>query len=134
MRSVHPAPQPPAIDSSAVAPSGHPWHAWVAGVIYLACLAAFVGDLTHDITWAYGVLYIPLVCTAVFYRDPDTVWWLAAIAITLVILGCMFPVVDFGIRSLVNRALPICAILTAAALVRLARSMRDRLEQVTLRA
>jgi len=119
---------------SIVAPSSHAWHAWVAGIIYLACTIAFIGDLTHDVTWAYGVLYVPLVCTAVFYRDPDTVWWLAVIAIAMVVLGCLFPVMDFSVPSLVSRALSIAAILTAAALVRLARSMRDRLEQETLRA
>ena len=135
VRTVNSVPQPRANDSSIAAPlPGHPWHGWVAGVIYLACAFAFVGDLTHDLTWAYGVLYIPLVCTAVFYRSPHCVWWLAAIAITMVVVGSLFPDPDFGHASLVSRTLSIAAILTSAALVRLARSMRDLLERQTLGA
>ena len=136
MRTVNSVPQPRANDSSIAAPlPGHPWHGWVAGVIYLACAFAFVGDLTHDLTWAYGVLYIPLVCTAVFYRNPHCVWWLAAIAITMVVVGSLLP--GPGFRPCVAGAaatLSIAAILTSAALVRLARSMRDLLAQQTLGA
>jgi signal transduction histidine kinase len=115
-------------------PPGHTWHAWAAGAIYVACAFAFIGDLTNDITWAYGVLYIPLVCTAVFYRRPHCVWWLAAIGVTMVVLGGLFPEPDFGHASMANMTLSIAAILISAALVRLARSMRDSLEHQTLGA
>ena len=110
------------------------WHVWLAGFIYLACTAAFIGDLTHDITWAYGVLYVPLVCTAVFFRNPHCVWWLAAIASAMIVLGSMFPVMDVSAIMVVHRLLSIAAILTSAVLVRLARTMRDLLERQTLGA
>ncbi len=139
MRSVSPAPRPrttrpPAIDSSVGALPDLAWRSWVTSIVYLTCAVAFIGDLTHDVTWAFGVVYIPLVCTAIFYRDPRHAWWLAAIAIAMVVLGWCFPVVDFGISSLVDRLLSIVAILTTAALVHLARNMQDRLERQTLRA
>jgi hypothetical protein len=38
----------------------------------------------------YGVVYVPQVCTAAFLRNPHCVWWLAAIAIAMVLLGCIF--------------------------------------------
>ncbi|HVC62791.1 MAG TPA: HAMP domain-containing sensor histidine kinase [Acetobacteraceae bacterium] len=122
------------MDSSVVALPYHPWRGWFAGIIYVACAVAFMADLAYNITWAFGVLYIPLVCTAVLYRNPRCVWWLAASAIAMVVLGCFFPVANFAIASLMNRALSIAAILTTAALVRLARSMQDRLAWQTLRA
>ncbi len=53
---------------------------------------------------------------------------------TMVVLGWWFPVMHFDAASLGSRALAATAILTAAGLVRLARSMRDRLEQKSLRA
>lgn len=134
MRSLHRAPQRIATDGGTVGPPGRAWHGWVSGIIYFACGAAFVGDLAYDIPWAFGVLYIPMVCTAVLHRDPHCVWWLAAIAIAMVVVGCFFPVANFGTTSTANRFLSIIAILTTAALVRLARSTRDRLEQQTLRA
>ena len=134
VRSVHPASQLPAADSRFGVLPGGAWRVWLSGTVYLLCAAAFAGDLTHDITWAYGVLYIPLVCTAVFYRDPHFVWWLAAIAIVMVVLGSLFPVVDLSAKSVEHRLLSVAAILTSAALVRLARTMRDLLERQTLRA
>jgi signal transduction histidine kinase len=134
MRSVYTALQSPEMSSRVGMLPGRPWHAWVAGAIYLAGSAAFIGDLTHDVTWAYGVLYIPLVCTAVFYRDPHSVWWLAAIAIAMVVLGCLFPDVTVSPLSLEHRLLSVGAILTSATLVRLARTMRDLLEAQTLKA
>jgi len=134
VRSVHPVPEQSATDGSAVALPDQPWRGWLVGIIYIACAVAFVGDLTHDITWAFGVLYIPLVCTAIFYRNPLCVWWLAAIAIGMVVLGFVFPVENFGTSSLVNRGLSIAAIVTTAALVRFARGMQDRLATETLRA
>jgi signal transduction histidine kinase len=111
-----------------------PWHLWLAGFIYLACIAAFMGDVTNDVPWAYGVLYVPLVCTAVFFRNPHCVWWLAATAIAMVVLGTLFPVPNVSALSVEHRLLSVAAILTSAALVRLARTTRDLLERQTLGA
>jgi signal transduction histidine kinase len=52
----------------------------------------------------------------------------------MVVLGSLFPVMDFSSTSLENRLLSIAAILTSAALVRLARTMRDMLLRQTLGA
>jgi signal transduction histidine kinase len=132
--SVPAAVPSPANDGRTGESRGAAWHAWAAGFAYFACAAAFLGDVTHDTTWAYGVLYVPLVCTAIFYRSPESVWWLAGLAMTMVVLGWYLPVMHFDAASLGSRALAATAILTAAGLVRLARSMRDRLEQESLRA
>ena len=106
----------------------------LAATIYVACAGAFAADLTQDITWAFGVLYIPVVFTAVFYRPPQTVWWLAAAAVAMVLIGDAFPALDLGTVAIVNRLLSIAAILTSAVLVRIARNMRDLLQQQTHRA
>lgn len=125
---------PPALAGRPGERPDRPWHLWLGGFIYLACAGAFIGELTHDVTWAYGVLYVPLVCTAVFFRNPHSVWWLAAIASAMVVLGSRFPLVDVGALSVEHRLLSIAAIFTSAALVRLARTMRDTLERQTVRA
>lgn len=134
MNSLTPARGLPTLGGGAIGLPGRGWQAWLAGAIYVGCAAAFVADLAYDIPWAFGVLYIPLVCTAVFYRAVRGVWWLAAAATAMVVLGCIFPVADFNTHSLVNRGLSLVAILVTAALVRLARDMQDRLALQTLRA
>jgi signal transduction histidine kinase len=134
VRSEQPASRPPATDSRIGGLPDHFWHLWLAGIIYVGCGVAFIGDLTHDATWVYGVLYVPVVCTAVFYRNPNSVWWLAAIAIAMAVSGWIFPVANFSIPSLANRLLSVAAILATAVLVRLARSMRDLLAWQTRQA
>ncbi len=111
------------------------WVKRLVPVIYLACVLAFVADMTHDDTLAYGVSYVALVCTAVFNRSPRAVWWLAAIAILMVLLGYFFPVVSHDVvDSIGNRLLSILAILVTAALVRHARDIQERLAEQTIRA
>lgn len=111
------------------------WTRWVRLAVYLFCVAAFVIDVTHDDTLAFGVLYIPLVATAVFHRNPMAVWWLAAIASAMVIAGFVIPGgnPDFA-GSLANRGLSIIAILVTAHLIRHERFIRDQLAQQTSRA
>jgi signal transduction histidine kinase len=125
MSTAPTAPRP--IVASVAGLPGWPRRSWLAGVVYLACAGAFVADLSYDITLAFGVLYIPLVCTAVFYRDARSVWWLTAVALAMVVVGCFFPVMNFSLATLANRILSVAAILITAALVRLAQRMRDRL-------
>ncbi|MDR3474419.1 MAG: HAMP domain-containing sensor histidine kinase [Devosia sp.] len=111
------------------------WVKLLVPVIYLACLLAFISDLTHDNTLAYGITYVPLVCTAVFHRDPRSVWWLAAIAILMILLGYFFPVVSSDVvDSIGNRLLSLLAILVTAALVRYARDIQEQLRDQTARA
>ena len=85
----------------------------------------------HDVPWALGVFYLPLVCTATFFRDPRWAWWLAAGAIAMVLLGVLFPVLDLSTAPLVNAGLSVGAILATAALLRQERRTQDRLAQQT---
>lgn len=112
---------------------GSPRRLWFAASVYLACAGVFLADLFYDIPWASGVFYMPLVCTAVCYRDPRWAWWLAAGAIGMVLLGFVFPVVNFSPLSVVNPALSIAAILATAGLVRIERDTHNRLARETLR-
>lgn len=121
---------PSAFDHSLLLP-GPRWRKWLAGCIFLACAVAFVADLTHDVPWALGVFYLPLVCTATFFRDPRWPWWLAAGAIVMVLLGSVFPVLDLSIVPLVNAGLSVGAILATAVLLRQGRCTQDRLAQQT---
>jgi signal transduction histidine kinase len=110
------------------------WRVVIAGIIYAVCAALFLIDLRNDVPWAFGVFYIPLVCTAVFYRQTWWVWCLTAIASAMVVVGVFVPVTNFSEPSLVNRSLSIGAILITAVLVRTARTIQDRLAIQTLRA
>ena len=51
---MQPAWQPAETDGSIGALPDRTWYAWRAGVIHLARIAASIGYLTHDATWAYG--------------------------------------------------------------------------------
>jgi len=95
---------------------------------------AFLADVTHDIAFAFGVFYLPLVCTAVFYRDPRWVWWLAAAATCMVLVGMALPAGHLGFQAVANGALSIAAILATAALLRHERSTQVRLAGETQRA
>lgn len=111
------------------------WVKLLVPAIYLACLFAFVTDMTHDNSLAYGIAYVPLICTAVFHRNPRAVWILAGIANVMVVLGYFFPVVNRDVlNSIGNRTLSVFAILVTAALVRYARDVQDRLAEQTSRA
>jgi signal transduction histidine kinase len=104
-------------------------------VIYVFCAAAFVADVTHSDILAFGVLYIPLVGTAVFHRDPIAAWWLAAIATTLVVIGFFSPGLDTAVvAALTNRLLSIAAIMITAYLIYHEGLIRARLAVQTARA
>ena len=53
------------------------WARWAVPVICVGCGLAFIADITHSQTLAFGLFYVPLVCTAVFLRDRRATWWLA---------------------------------------------------------
>jgi signal transduction histidine kinase len=111
------------------------WATWLVPLIYAACLAAFVADITSTNTLAFGVFYTPLVATAVFHHDKRAVWVLAAVACAMDILGALLPSIASDVPELVqNRALSICAILATAAFMRHARSIQDQLAEQTSRA
>ena len=112
------------------------WTRWLVPVIYLGVLVAFVADVTVEIFYVpFGLLYIPLVCTAVFHRNPRSTWWLAAAATTMVVIGFFLPVMTpNATNGLVNRGLSIVAIFITAALVRYARGIQEQLAAQTARA
>jgi signal transduction histidine kinase len=98
-------------------------------------LFAFFADLTQENTLAFGMFYIPLVCTAVFHRSVNAVWWLTGLACMLSIVGALFPNVDVDSFDLViNRALSIAAILATALFVGHGRAIHEQLAEQTKRA
>jgi signal transduction histidine kinase len=111
------------------------WAPWLTIPVYLACLLAFLGDVLQEVFMLFGLFYLPLVCTAVFHRDPRAAWWLAGFASLLITIGFFFPVMnpDTAI-AMINRALSVAAIFITAALVRHARTVQDHLAEQTARA
>jgi two-component system cell cycle sensor histidine kinase PleC len=104
-------------------------------VVYAVCAAAFLVDITCEAPVVFGVFYIPLVATAVYHRDPLSVWWLAGLASALITVGFFLPSVSADTTSsVINRALSIAAILITACLVHHERQMRERLAEQTARA
>jgi signal transduction histidine kinase len=107
----------------------------VVPLVYLGCTAAFVADLQRADTLAFGVFYIPLVATAVFYRQRAAVWWLTAIACSMVVVGTFVPYMNPDLYDLLgNRFLSVIAILATALFVRHARAIQERLAEQTQRA
>ena len=97
---------------------------------YIACLSAFIVDITSTDTLAFGVLYIPFVATALCYRDKRAVWVLAACACAMVIIGTFIPSIDPDTVDLAfNRAASIVVVLGTAVLVHHVRSIQDRLSE-----
>ena len=109
---------------------------WPTKLIYVACAAVFATDITLEIfNIPFGIFYIPLVCTALFYRDRRGAWWLAMASIAMVIIGFFLPVIaPDPMHSILNRSLQIGAILVTAALVRYSRGIQDQLSEQTRRA
>jgi signal transduction histidine kinase len=108
---------------------------WVVGGIIAAAAAAFIADLFTDRLLAFGVAYVPLICTAAFHRDARAVWWVAALTTLMVLLGFFLPTLNPDVpASLVNRVLSLLAIGVTAMLVRYERYVRDRLIEQRRRA
>jgi signal transduction histidine kinase len=116
-----------------ILPGGH--GRGVLAAIYGACAIFFIADIRVDQTLAIGVVYIPLVATSVFYRDPRIIWLLAVIASALVAVGLFLPVVSENVAEAVaNRVLSIAAIWIVAALLRHERNVAEQLAEQTRRA
>lgn len=99
----------------------------IAGIVAAAGLA-FLTDLLTDRLLAFGVAYIPLVCTAAFHRNARAVWWIAALTGVMVVIGFFFPDINRDMMaSVINRSLSLLAIAITAILVRYERYVRDRL-------
>jgi signal transduction histidine kinase len=104
-------------------------------VIFCAAAATFIADLLRTNTLAYGIVYIPLIGTALLSRRAWTLWALTALSITLVAIGAFFPTVDPDLPGLAsNRLLSVLALCVTAVLVQHARSVRELLAAETRRA
>ena len=96
---------------------------------------AFISDLQRDNMLAYGIIYTPLVATAVFHRRRQGLWILTGATCLMVMLGAFFPTVGSDLPDLVgNRVLSIMAILSTAAFVYYAREIQEQLVAQTKRA
>jgi signal transduction histidine kinase len=108
---------------------------WLVFVLYGVSGLAFMSDLFRDNTLAYGVVYAPLVATALFHKSRSGLWVLSAIACLLVVVGACFPVVRSDLPDLIgNRILSLLAIVVTAAFVHHARGTQERLAAETRRA
>jgi signal transduction histidine kinase len=104
-------------------------------LIYCVSALAFLADLTRASTLAYGIIYTPLIATAVFHKRRSGLWLLTAAACALVVTGACFPVVSSDLPEVIgNRLLSIAAILATAAFVYHARDIQERLAAQTRRA
>lgn len=125
----------PGLDRPARGDLGGRWTRWLTIPIYTCCALAFLTDVFYPVFVLFGLFYLPLVCTAVFYRDPRSAWWLAMLASMLIMIGFFFPIMNPETTiAIINRCLSIAAIFITAALVRHARRVRDRLIEQTARA
>ena len=103
--------------------------------LYVVSALAFLADLERDNTLAYGIIYTPLIGTAVFHRRRSGLWLLTGAACIMVVAGAFFPVVGSDLPDLIgNRVLSIMAVLATAAFVHHARGTQDRLAAQTRRA
>lgn len=107
----------------------------IAAAIYAVCAAEFVVDVTVDQRIAFGIFYLPMVGTAVFYRDPRAVWKLAGIASLMVTAGFFLPVINESmVEAAINRVASVVAIFVTAGLLHYGRRAQERLAEQTLRA
>lgn len=103
--------------------------------IYLGCVLAFLTDVFQEVYVAFGLFYLPLVCTGVFYENRAVVWRLAGLACAMVAVGFFLPNINPDwLASLTNRVLSVIAITLTATLVSYARQVQDRLAAQTARA
>lgn len=108
---------------------------WLTPLIYIGCGLAFYTDVTNDVSLAFGLFYVPLVCTAIFYRNRSSVWWLAGFATLMTALGFFLPAVNIHVaQAVTNRILSLAAIWITACLVRHTRIIQERLAAETHRA
>jgi signal transduction histidine kinase len=104
-------------------------------LIYCAAAVTFVADLLRTNTLAYGIVYVPLIGTALLSRRAWTLWVLTALSVAMVAIGACMPTIDPDLPGLVsNRVLSVLALCVTAVLVHHARSVRELLAAQTRRA
>jgi signal transduction histidine kinase len=108
---------------------------WLVVAIYAAAGGAFLTDVLSSQILACGLAYIPLVCTAMFHRNPRVVWLLAGVTSAMVVAGFFLPHINTEyVASAIDRVLTLLAIAITAVLVRHERHVRDRLIEQRERA
>jgi signal transduction histidine kinase len=108
---------------------------WLVAGLYVLAGSAFLLDVVGDNNLAYGIIYTPLVATAVFHERRSGLWLLAVAACLMVVLGALLPGVNPDLPEMIgNRSLSIFAIIATAAFVEHARGIRERLAAQTCRA
>ncbi len=70
------------------------WSRWLRLSVYIVCGIAFLVDVFTDAALAFGVFYIPLVSTAIYYRNTWAPWWLATLATAMVAVGFFVPSIN----------------------------------------
>jgi signal transduction histidine kinase len=108
---------------------------WLVAVLYVLAGCAFFLDVVRDNKLAYGIIYAPLIATAVLHRRRSGVWLLSAAASLMVVAGAIIPEVNPDLPDMIgNRVLSILAIIATAAFVQHARGIQERLAAETRRA
>jgi signal transduction histidine kinase len=108
---------------------------WLVVAIYAAAGGAFLTDIVGNQIVSCGLAYLPLVCTAMFHRDPRVVWLLAAVTSAMVVAGFFLPSINTEyVAAAIDRILTLLAIAITAVLVRHERYVRDRLIEQRRRA
>jgi signal transduction histidine kinase len=108
---------------------------WLSGALYIIAAVAFVSDICRDNLLAYGMIYAPLVATALFHKSRSGLWILTAATCCMVIAGAFLPAVASDLPDLIgNRVLSILAIVATAFFVHHARVTQERLAAETRRA
>jgi signal transduction histidine kinase len=108
---------------------------WLVVLIYVVSGLTFIEDLCRDSTLAYGIIYAPLVATAVFHKSRSSLWILSSVACLMVVVGAFLPVISSDLPDLIgNRVLSILAIGATSAFVYHARGIQERLAAATRRA
>ena len=108
---------------------------WLVPVLYVTSGFAFISDLYRVDTLAFGIIYVPLVATAVFHKGRTGLWVLTTAVCVMVICGAFVPVIDSDLPDLIgNRVLSLLAIGATAAFVHHARNIQERLAGETRRA
>ena len=108
---------------------------WFVSVLYVVCVVAFVLDLQRDDTLAFGIIYAPVIATALLHKHRAGLWILTTLACLAVVLGAFFPAIGSDLPDVIgNRILSIVAIVATAAFVHHARDIQDRLTTLTRRA
>jgi signal transduction histidine kinase len=107
----------------------------LVAALYVLAGSTFVLDLVGDDNLAYGIIYAPLVATAVLHKSRSGVWMLSAATCLMVVLGVFIPVINTDLPEMIgNRVLSVLAIMATAAFVQHARCIQERLAAETRRA